>query len=372
MNDGLKKNRVAIIGCGIFGSEIAMALSQSGFSVSIIESNEEILQGASGNNLNRVHIGFHYPRDLETAQQAFQCYDEFRKKYSACVSTNFLNSYLIANAGSLTSPDRFFQFCAELGAPHKIIKSNELPLLINGADNGIICEESVYDFGAMRKLLLEKFAEQQVNLISGNGVRNLSREAGAYSLTLSNGNMINADVVINASYANINRFSSQVGIDLNEMQYEYTVIPIIEAEIPRVGVTIMDGPFTSILPRGSSSEFLLYHVEHSVLAAEIGYQLNPDWLVPEKRPFFEVNKQQYFSEIIELCGEFMPALKSAKLSGFLEGPRVVQSKKESSDARPSLLKFSNDDTYISILSGKVDSSIWVARSIQSRLLEKFL
>lgn len=372
MDTKLKKIRVAIIGCGIFGSEIAIALSQSGFSVSIIESKEEILQGASGNNLNRVHIGFHYPRDLETAKQAYQCYDEFRKKYSSCVSSDFLNSYFIANQGSLTSPERFFEFCKQLGAPYKIVKSKEFPLLVAGADDGIICEESVYDFFSIRKLIHEKFTEQHVQLIAGNGVVCLSKNDDCYSLELSDGDTINADVVINTSYADINRLANQIEIELDEMQYEYTVIPIIEAEIPRVGVTIMDGPFTSILPRGLSSEFLLYHVDHSVLATEIGYQLNPNWLVPEKGPFFEVNKQQYFSKMIELCGEFMPALKSAKLCGFLEGPRVVQSKKESSDARPSILKFSNNDSYVSILSGKVDSSIWVARSIQSRLLEKFL
>jgi len=371
MDAKLKKIKVVIIGCGIFGSEIAIALSQSGFSVTIVEGRKEILQGASGNNLNRVHIGFHYPRDLQTAKQAYQCYDEFKRKYSSCVSVDFLNSYLIANSGSLTSPERFFEFCKDLDAPHQIVKSKDLPILIRGADNGVICEESVYDFCSMRKLMHEKFAEHHVQLIIGNGVIHLTCKNDGYSLDLYEGDIINANIVINTSYADINRLSHQIGIELDEMQYEYTVIPIIKAQIPRVGVTIMDGPFTSILPRGLSSEFLLYHVEHSVLATDIGYQLNPDWLAVETGPFLKVNKNNYFSKMIELCSEFIPALKNSKLCGFLEGPRIVQSKKEGSDARPSLIKFSNDDSYISILSGKVDSSIWVARNIQDHLIEKY-
>lgn len=371
MDARLKKTRVGIIGCGIFGSEIAIALSKSGFSVSIIESKEEILQGASGNNLNRVHLGFHYPRDLETAKQAYQCYDEFRKKYSSCVNSEFLNSYFIANNGSLTSPEKFFDFCKKLGAPHKIIKSKEFPLLISGADDGIICEESVYDFGSMRKLIREKFAEQRVQLTTGNKVVRLLKKGDSYSLDLSDGDTINADVVINTSYADINRLASQIGIGLDMMQYEYTVIPIIYSEIPRVGVTIMDGPFTSILPRGFSGEFLLYHVDHSVIAREVGYQVNSDWLTPETGPFYKINKQEYFSKMIELCSQFIPSLKSAKLCGYLEGPRIVQSNKESTDARPSVVKFNNNDSFVSILSGKVDSSIWVARSIQAHLLEKY-
>lgn len=371
MNARLKKIRVGIIGCGIFGSEIAIALCQSGFSVSIIDSNEEILQGASGNNLNRVHIGFHYPRDLETAKQAYQCYEEFKEKYSSCVSTNFLNSYFIANEGSLTSSKKFYEFCKKLGAPHKIIKSKEFPLVITGADDGIICEESVYDFGSMRKLICDKFAEHRVKLITGNSVIRLSKNDDFYSLELANGDTINVDVVINTTYADINRLANQIGIEVDEMQYEYTVIPIIEAAIPRVGVTIMDGPFTSILPRGTSGEFLLYHVDHSVLTREVGYQVKSDWLAPETGPFYKINKQEYFSKMIELCSQFIPDLKSAKLCGFLEGPRIVQSRKESTDARPSVVKFNNNDSYISILSGKVDSSIWAAKNIQTQLLEKF-
>ncbi|HAT39089.1 FAD-dependent oxidoreductase [Polynucleobacter necessarius] len=364
----LKKNRVAVIGCGIFGTEIAIALSQSGFSVSIIESKSQILGGATGNNLNRLHIGFHYPRDLETAKQAYQCYEEFRKKYSSCVSTDFLNSYFIANEGSLTSPQHFFEFCRELGAPYEIINSTEFPLQIIGADKGIICEESVYDFESMRNLIYERFKENQMQLIIGNRVDRLSKVDNSYILELSNSEILNADVVINTTYADINRLTIQCGFELDEMQYEYTVIPIIEAEIPRVGVTIMDGPFTSILPRGSSGEFLLYHVDHSVLAREVGCQVNANWLSPETGPFFSVNKQEYFLKMIELCSKFIPALKSAKVCGYLEGPRIVQSKKESTDARPSVVKFSNDNSYISILSGKVDSSIWVARNIRDRLL----
>lgn len=368
---GLKRVKVAIIGCGIFGSEVAIELSRSGFDVSIIEGKHEILQGASGNNLNRVHIGFHYPRDLETAKQAFRCYEEFREKYSSCINSNFLNAYLIANEGSLTSPDEFLDFCSLLGAPYEVIRSKELPITIKGADIGIKCEESVYDFSAMRKLILKKFKEHKISLITGNSVSNLSREEGSYTLNLSNGEKFIADIVVNSSYANINKFSVQAGVIANEMQYEYTVIPIIEAKLPHIGLTVMDGPFTSILPRGSSSEFLLYHVDHSVLATEVGFQLNSDWLMPETGPFFKVDKSLYFSRMIELCEQFIPVLGSAKLRGFLEGPRVIQSKKESSDARPSLVKFGNNDTYVSILSGKVDSSIWVAKNIKNHLLSKF-
>ena len=55
---------VAVIGCGIFGAEIAIRAKSLGLSVSVYEANNDILSGASANNQNRLHLGFHYPRDL--------------------------------------------------------------------------------------------------------------------------------------------------------------------------------------------------------------------------------------------------------------------------------------------------------------------
>ena len=40
--------------------------------------NSNFLIGASKNNQNRLHLGFHYPRDIKTV---YQCIDGFEKNY---------------------------------------------------------------------------------------------------------------------------------------------------------------------------------------------------------------------------------------------------------------------------------------------------
>ena len=67
---------------------------------------------------------------------------------------------------------------------------------------------------------------------------------------------VSCDAVVNCSYADINRLTSQLGYPVQERQFEYTVVPIIEAELPPIGVTIMDGPFMTLFPFGPS-QFLL-------------------------------------------------------------------------------------------------------------------
>ena len=70
--------KIGVIGGGIFGSEIALELAKNGFSVTLIEKNSNLLMGATSKSVLRLHLGLHYPRDLETAIQSKRGYLNFR------------------------------------------------------------------------------------------------------------------------------------------------------------------------------------------------------------------------------------------------------------------------------------------------------
>ena len=112
---------VAVIGCGIFGAEIALRVKALGLSVNVYEAKNDIQSGASANNQNRLHLGFHYPRDLETVRQSIRGFDAFKRKYSQCIQEDFLNAYFIANTKSLTTPGDYLKFCELLGTPYQTI-----------------------------------------------------------------------------------------------------------------------------------------------------------------------------------------------------------------------------------------------------------
>ena len=80
MEDNILKNgaNVAIIGCGIFGALSAIEIAKKGNEVTISESIDEILFGASLNNQNRLHLGYHYPRNHETNQQCINTFQKFK------------------------------------------------------------------------------------------------------------------------------------------------------------------------------------------------------------------------------------------------------------------------------------------------------
>ena len=72
--------------------------------------------------------------------------------------------------------------------------------------------------------------------------------------------------------------------------------------------------------------------------------------------------------MLEACVEFVPALGTAELIGFLEAPRVVFSGKDSTDERPSIINVLDKDGFFAVFSGKIDHSIWVADNVADMIV----
>lgn len=361
---------VAVIGCGIFGAEIAIRIKALGLSVSVYEAKNDILSGASANNQNRLHLGFHYPRDIETASQSIRGFDKFKTKYSECIQEDFSNAYFIANTRSRTTPGDYLKFCEQLGVPYQIISPRDFQVEVLGANNVILCNEVVYDCDILRKLVWQALRRESVQIELNQRVQGIKKSENRYRLEFENRPPVLADTVINASYGDINRLTAQLGHIVPERLYEYTAVPIIQLDIPRVGVTIMDGPFMTLLPYGKSDNFLLYHVEHSRIAKNVNTQIDPNWLMPDTAPFSRVDKEEYFEKMISLCCEFVPALANAKIKGFLEGPRMVLAHREQTDPRPSRIA-NYDESYYTVIAGKIDHCMWVAEELSLKLYEKY-
>ena len=366
----MKKNvDIVIIGCGIFGAEISLMASNLGLSVKVFEANEDILLGASMNNQNRLHLGFHYPRDIETGIQSIRGFNSFKKKYERCIQSNFLNTYFIADNNSLTNFDKYLNFCTQLGVPFKKINSDDLPIKTKGVKKGISCNEVVYDCDLLREIVKENIKNNNIDISLVTRVVEISKKNNVFNIKTHSGDEIEAQVVVNATYGASNYLTEQLGILVPERQYEYTVVPIIELDIDKIGITIMDGPFLTILPHGKSNNFLLYHVDLSVIASEVRTKLDLNWLSKKTSPLSKINKQKYFDTMIDECKKLIPVLENSKLIDFLEGPRMVLPRRDHSDARPSLITETNN--YIEVFSGKIDHSIWVAEEISKGLQKKF-
>tara|TARA_B100001996_G_scaffold76907_1_gene56769 strand:+ start:84 stop:1196 length:1113 start_codon:yes stop_codon:yes gene_type:complete len=363
---------VTVIGGGIFGCTTAIALATQGMIVNLFELNDDILKGASKNNFNRVHLGYHYPRDLETALQSKKGFENFISTFSDCIVKGFPNYYFIADQGSKTSPNQYLDFCSKAGLNFESVKSNEAEIEIHNCSIGIRAHEVAYDHSLLRNSLWQSiFASPNIRIHCNARIEKVNRQALKFHTVLSSGENFESDAVVNSSYANINAFDEMIGKTPVERQFEYTVVPIIETDFQHIGIAVMDGPFPSMMPFGKSGLSILYHVEHSVIDSEVTNQLNPNWLMPETSPFTIIDKTAYFEKFKEACVSFIPAIEKTRLKGFLQGPRMVLANRDKDDARPSLVNSDCDGFYITIFSGKVDHSLNVAQEVVNKLRKLF-
>lgn len=361
---------VAIVGCGIFGAMSALRLAARGAAVTIFERQHRPLLGASYNNQNRLHLGFHYPRDDETARQSIRGFARFREEFAPCILAGFPNAYFVASEGSLVTAQQYLAFCERLGLRYRRIEPARYEPLVQGVDLGVLCDEVVYDSAVLGRLVLERLEAARVERHFDAPVQRIERRVGrGFSLAVAGRAARDFDAVVNCTYANINHLGLQLGHDVAEYQFEYTMVPIIEWAHAPVGVSIMDGPFMTVLPFGHSGRFLLYHVAHSVIAEFVGRQMPEHWTDRTTSPAREADGEALFERILAACTRFVPALATARCSGFLEGPRMVLAHRHKTDARPSIVR-EREPGYVTAFTGKIDHCIWVADEIAELLLDK--
>ena len=365
--------RVAVIGAGVFGCNVALVIANAGYDVVLLERLPDIIMGTSKNNTNRVHQGFHYPRDMQTAIECMDNYSRFETEFREALLDNFPNIYCIAEEKSLTSKDDFIKFCDVLGLSYTVIDLNSFSVKIEGCNLGISCQETILDSDILRNILRSRIINiKLVTLLCNTEVAAIKKKSHQYELSFLPKTLPKQlfDAVVNCSYANINTLTEQLGYEAREGQYEYTVVPIISLDLPPTSITVMDGPFMTLFPYGKTKKFLLYHVEYSVIKTEISKTLNREWLDPHKSPFTSMDKSKHFNTMVKSSSKYVPALADAKLCGYLEAPRMVLPKHEQDDARPSFVT-DYGEGYFTIFSGKIDRSLSIADLICLKLNDYF-
>ncbi len=337
------KNEVIIIGGGVFGCSIAIELARKGKKIRLIEKNNDILLGATKHNHNRIHFGYHYPRSIETAKQSLLSLSSFLLEYADSVKGNFLNYYAVAKEFSMVSPEKYEDFCNELGVSYKpSLLTNQL---INNEllSANYKVDEPIYDCDNLRNLIYDKLRSSNVQLELNTDIKDINVEG--------------CDLIVNCSYSALNEVNRHFGEEEIVGKYQDVLIPVIKWNHEPIGLTVMDGPFCSIMPRGfNKSEFLVYHVVEGVLSAH-----ETDF-VPPKIDEVEVSKR-----IIEKSAIFYPFLKDVEIINFWRSKRFIPSN-SSTDSRLSQIFVSKkSQNYISVFSGKVTTAVSIAKTISNYL-----
>jgi predicted dehydrogenase len=357
-----KRPRVAIIGAGIFGTNCAIELGKF-CDVAVFERNEDIMLEASFINQYRHHWGYHYPRSDKTVQDIKNAIGDFENLYNDAIVREFPTYYAVTKSGSKTSVEEYLKFCRKHELPFTIEHPDEKFLNREKTSLCLKTFEPIYNYDALKKIVrshIKKTPNLKINLSTevANGKINAD---GTKSLTIRDANgsthTETFDCVINATYANYNKFSNWFQFPIKPVRIDLVEALIVKLPLPKISLAVMDGPFTNLVPTSKKNIFTLVHIKESIL----------ERYVPKNGiPHTKERKTTMVNETIQKSKEWFPILEKAEVVEVRYVLRAVNANREHDDARPSDVTHQAFGCY-SILGGKIVNCVSTAKEIAGEI-----
>lgn len=356
-----------IIGAGMYGLYSALYCAKKGESVLIIEKEKSAFNRATYINQARVHKGYHYPRSITTAAKSAAYFDRFNEDYGFCINKKFEKIYATSDKFSWTDGPRFNKFCNAVKIPCTKIEPTEI-FKKDMVDGAFITEEYTYDAKILNEYFLnelEKF--DNVKILYGTIIKEIMKKDDAYSL-LTLKQEYTTNFLLNCTYASINQILDMLNYEKFNIKYELCEIILcrVNDKLKDRGITVMDGPFFSIMPFGKTGYHSLTSVTFTPHIAcfddlpnfpcqefSDGYcdsknlgNCNECKAKPISAWIYMSNlakkylRDDYHFEYIDSLYSIKPILKSSEID----------------DSRPTVIKkFSSNPYFYSVLSGKINT-----------------
>jgi hypothetical protein len=357
-----------IIGAGLYGLYAALFCAKKGEKVLVLEHDPEAFSRATYINQARVHMGYHYPRSYTTAKKSADYYDRFLEDFGFCIHNKFDKIYAISKIFSWTNADQFKKFCADTNILCKPINTSDFfkEQLCEGA---YLSQECTYDALVLKKHFLEEIAKyKNVEIQYNSHIIQVDKNSDFYNLTTNHNKEYQSAFVLNTTYASVNQILDLFKEEPLKIKYELCEVILckVSDNIKNVGVTMMDGPFFSLMPFGQTGYHSLTAVNYTPhktsqsVFPEFECQQNSNNTCSNNKlgncntciakpksswPFMLALAKKYLKDDIEI--EYVESLFSIK-------PILQES--EIDDSRPTVIKeFSKTPKLVSVLSGKINT-----------------
>ena len=260
-----------VVGGGIFGCYAALYLAGKGGRVCLIEKEDRLFQKASLVNQARLHGGYHYPRSMATAALSDEHKARFTAEHRPFVNFSFEKFYAIDRFGSFTDPPQFERFCRHLGIPcervteHALFNFERLESLYRTAEYSFdpVLTGQYYRQKVQATPGITVLTNTRLVLAQANGDR-WTLEAERRQEGMPEQLTLETPVVINATYAATNALNRLFGVDELALTHEIAEIAFVHSpQFAGKGLTVMDGPFGSIMPYGLSGLLSLSSVAYT-------------------------------------------------------------------------------------------------------------
>lgn len=395
-----------ITGAGLYGLYSARLCGLRGEKVLVLEYDPEPFMRATYINQARVHMGYHYPRSLSTAVKSAHYYRRFHEDFGFCIRSSFDQIYATSGQFSWTNAEQFVHFCEAAG-----IRCEEVPagkyFRPGACDGAFLTEEDTYDAHVLRDYYLRELAalpgvklqcsariaairlsEDGSEYIvdwtedgSGSGGQKEADQPGSRNDRNTQGGQhrARAPFLLNATYASTNQVLKLLTPETREairknggntdpfgIKYELCEIILCRPseKLRGVGLTVMDGPFFSIMPFGQTPY-------HSLTAVTF----TPHVTSYEEEPRFSCQEgtgcspaqlhncntcvhrpSSAWAYMSHLADKYLLPEYAYEYERSLFSMKPILKSSEVDDSRPTAIRVnSTKPVFISVLSGKINT-----------------
>lgn len=350
-----------VIGGGFYGCAIAIHLvKEKGLKkVLLLEKEKALMTRASYNNQARVHNGYHYPRSFVTANRSRANLPRFVKEWPDAVKKDFTKLYAIARNNSKVTAKQFQRFCKEIGAHIEPADQNHRALFESRLIEQVyVAEEYAFDATVLARWAQEELDQYGVEVrYQTNCTKILVANENNLCVEMQGADnqvkTVQCKAVFNCTYSGLNQIQGDFTGTQTKLKHEITEMALMKmpSALQGLGVTVMDGPFFSMMPFPAKGLHTLSHVR---------YTPHTHWLdTPGNDPYQRLaayEKHTRVDRMVRDVSRYMPTILDATYEESLFEVKTILIKNESDDGRPILFeKHPHLNDCISVLGGKIDN-----------------
>ena len=356
-----------IVGAGLYGLYAADFCAKKGEKILVLEWDDAPFSRATYINQARVHMGYHYPRSLSTAMKSAGYFERFYKDFSFCINEEFEQIYAISSQFSWTGGEQFQRFCQASGIPCEEVSSSKY-FNSKMCDGAFLTKEYTYDAIRLKDYFLKEISEaSNVEIKYHSRIIAITQEGKEYIIRTEDGEY-RTGYILNAGYASVNQVLEKANYDKLGIKYELCEIILVNVSdnLSHMGLTVMDGPFFSVMPFGKSGLHSLTSVTftpHTTCYAEV-----PSFACQERSGGYcspkalgncnqcPARPSTAFPYMNNLVKKYLKDEYELVYNKSLFSMKPILKSSEIDDSRPTVIrKYSSDPTFVSVLSGKINT-----------------
>lgn len=357
-----------IIGAGLYGMYSAYYCAQKGQNVLVLEHDSAPFKRATYINQARVHQGYHYPRSISTALKSAGYFERFNKDYGFCINREFEKVYATSSEYSWSNANQFKEFCKAASIPCEELSPTRF-FNKGMCDGAFLTREYTYDAFILRDYFVDKLADySNVNIKYNSKINDIEKLDDKYVIKLEDGEEVASSFILNATYASTNQILSKLDYEKFKIKYELCEIILcdVNEKLNQYGITVMDGPFFSIMPFGCTGLHSLTSVTFTPHTTS--YDAVPTFKCQEECDGFcspiqlgncndcVAKPPSAFPYMANLARKYLREDYGFEYKQSLFSMKPILMSSEIDDSRPTVVRVhSKGPTFVSVLSGKINT-----------------